>query len=124
MGDTLRMARPKPVPSVLESVAALGGGLRSLRLLRRIPMACAAERATISRSTLWRVERGDPGVALGIYARVLASYGLLERLERLTDRPFDRCARELEWSHLPKRIRKPAAGAIAHPQFLPTRAAR
>jgi hypothetical protein len=68
-------------------------------------MVYAAARVSISRSTLHKVERGDPRVALGIYARVLASYGLLERLERLTDRPWDRSERALERSHLPRRIR-------------------
>ena len=71
-------------------------------------MAYAAERASISRSTLHRVERGDPGVGLGIYASVLASYGLLERLERVAERPWDRSARALEHAHLPRRIRQRA----------------
>lgn len=35
-----------------------------------------AERASITRKTLYRVERGDPAVALGIYARVLQALRL------------------------------------------------
>lgn len=35
-----------------------------------------AQRAGISRKTLYRVERGDPAVALGIYARVLQALRL------------------------------------------------
>lgn len=64
-------------------------------------MAHAAERAAISRSTLHKVERGDPGVGLGVYATVLAGYGLLDRLEGLVQARWDR-------SHLPRRIRKPS----------------
>jgi hypothetical protein len=40
-----------------------------------MPMSYAAERAGISRSTLHKVERGDPGVALGSYASLLATTG-------------------------------------------------
>lgn len=39
-------------------------------------MNLIAERAGISRATLWKVEKGDAGVAVGIYAKVLAAIGL------------------------------------------------
>jgi hypothetical protein len=69
-------------------------------------MAYAAECALISRSTLHKVERGDPGVGLGIYASVLASYGMLERLERLADARFDQQGLALEQSRQPRRVRR------------------
>lgn len=72
-------------------------------------MARAAERAAISRSTLHKVERGDPGVSLGVYATILADYGLVERLECLVDARWDRAGLELEQSRLPRRIRIPSA---------------
>jgi hypothetical protein len=74
-----------------------------------MPMAYAADRAAISRSTLHKVERGDPGVGLGIYATVLQGYGMLERLEALVDARWDRAGLTLEESRLPRRIRKPEA---------------
>jgi hypothetical protein len=37
-----------------------------------------AERAFISRNTLGKVEKRDPGVSLGIYATVLFVLGLIE----------------------------------------------
>lgn len=49
----------------------LGERLRLARLRRRYSAEIVAERAGISRKTLFRVEQGDPVVALGIYARVL-----------------------------------------------------
>jgi hypothetical protein len=70
-------------------------------------MANAADRASISRSTLHKVERGDPGVSLGVYATVLLTYGMLERLEGLVDARWDRAGLALEESRLPRRIRKP-----------------
>jgi hypothetical protein len=72
-----------------------------------MPMSYAAERAGISRSTLHKVERGDPGVALGSCASLLATYGLLRRLEWLAEPGRDREALQLERAHLPQRVRAP-----------------
>ncbi len=94
-----------PLPSpVTEALAKLGTGLKNLRTRRRMPMAYAADRVAISRSTLHKVERGDPSVSLGIYAAVLHSYGMLERLESLADARWDRAGLALEESRLPQRI--------------------
>jgi transcriptional regulator with XRE-family HTH domain len=101
----VRKARP-PLPSaVAQALAELGADLRDLRRRRRIPVASAADRALISRSTLHKVERGDPGVGLGIYATVLQGYGMLERLAGLADARFDHQGLALETARLPRRIR-------------------
>jgi len=39
-------------------------------------MEQVAERANIGKSTLWRIENGDPGVAIGNYYQVLIALGL------------------------------------------------
>jgi hypothetical protein len=83
----------------------LGGDIRDARLRRRIPVAVAAERASISRMTLNKVEKGDPGVALGIYATVLFVLGLADRLGELADAKNDATGLQLEEGRLPKRIR-------------------
>ena len=94
-----------PLPSrITDALARLGTGLKNLRARRRMPMAYAADRVAISRSTLHKVERGDPSVSLGIYAAVLQSYGMLERLESLADARWDRTGLALEESRLPQRI--------------------
>ena len=64
-----------------------------------------AERAFITRTTLQKVERGDPGVSLGIYAVVLFILGLTPRLAGLADARSDDLGLQLEEEHLPKRIR-------------------
>jgi transcriptional regulator with XRE-family HTH domain len=97
--------RPPLPPRVIEALARFGAGLKNLRARRRMPMAYAADRASISRSTLYKVERGDPGVSLGVYATVLLGYGMLERLEGLVDARWDRAGLALEESRLPRRIR-------------------
>ena len=38
-----------------------------------------AERAGISRASLWKVEKGDPSVAMGIYAAVLHALNNMDR---------------------------------------------
>ena len=102
----MRKVRSPLPPRVTEALARLGAGLKNLRARRRMPMANAAARASISRSTLYKVERGDPGVGLGVYATVLQGYGMLERLEGLVDARWDRARLALEESRLPRRIRR------------------
>jgi transcriptional regulator with XRE-family HTH domain len=68
-------------PSVLQALAQLGEDFKDLRRRRRMPMDYVCQLAMISRSTLHKVERGDPAVSVGTYASVVSKYGLLERLE-------------------------------------------
>lgn len=103
---TSRTSAVLPVP-VRRALRKLGSDIRDARLRRRIPVAVAAERASIGRSTLSRVEQGDPNVALGIYATVLFVLGLVERVGDLADARTDATGLQLEEEHLPKRIRTP-----------------
>jgi hypothetical protein len=64
-----------------------------------------AERAFINPKTLTKVERGDPGVSLGIYAVVLFVLGLTPRIGELADARSDELGLQLEEEQLPKRIR-------------------
>lgn len=68
-------------------------------------MHLAAARASISRSTLSKIERGEEGVSLGAYAKVLFILGMIERLGQLCDSSFDELGLELEAEKLPQRIR-------------------
>ena len=95
-----------PIP-VKRAVHKLGQDIRDARLRRRIPTAVLAERASISRTTLNKVEKGDPGVALGNYANVLFVLGMAERLGDLADVKTDTVGLELEEERLPQRIRRP-----------------
>jgi transcriptional regulator with XRE-family HTH domain len=106
--DMARNVRLPLSPRVVEALARFGASLKNIRKRRRTPMAHAAYRAAISRSTLHKVERGDPGVSLGVYATVLADYGLVERLVWLVDARWDRTGLALEESRLPRRIRTPS----------------
>src|SRR5260370_41043906 len=93
-----------PIP-VARALRKLGHDIRDARRRRRIPVTILAERASISRMTLYKVEKGDPGVYIGNYATVLFTLGMVERLADLVDPRHDSVGLELEEEHLPERIR-------------------
>ena len=64
------------MPKTMRQLEIVGEQIRLARLRRKYSVYLIAERAGISRATLWKVEKGDPGVAIGIYAKVLAAIGL------------------------------------------------
>ncbi len=105
---TSRTSAALPLP-VRRALRKLGGDIRDARLRRRIPVAIVADRASIGRSTLNRVEKGDPTVAASIYASVLFVLGLVDRIGELADARNDATGLQLEEEHLPKRIRTPKA---------------
>jgi transcriptional regulator with XRE-family HTH domain len=90
---------------VTRAIRKLGRDIRDARRRRRIPAAILAERASISRTTLYKVEQGDPGVSLGSYATVLFVLGMIEPLAGLAEAKGDAVGLELEEEHLPERIR-------------------
>lgn len=98
--------RNTPIP-VKRALRKLGEDLRNARKRRRIPMQLAAERASISRATLNKIEKGNEGVSLGAYARILFILGMIGRLADLMDSTVDALGMELEAENLPKRIRIP-----------------
>src|SRR5262245_40285856 len=112
---TTRASVVLPIP-VRRALRKLGRDVRDARRRRRIPVQIAAERASISRMTLLKIEKGEPGVAMGSYATVLFVLGLAEHLADIADPKNDSIGLQLEEENLPKRIRiprqtKPPAGA-------------
>ena len=93
-----------PIP-VARGLRKLGQDIRSARLRRRIKAAILAERGGISGPTLWKSEKGDPGVSMGMYACVLFSLGMIERLADLSDVRHDNLGLMLEEEKLPERVR-------------------
>lgn len=69
------MKRPL-LPAQKRTLASLGENIKYARLRRDLSSEQVAERAGISRNTLIKVEKGDEGVAIGYYFRVLAVLGL------------------------------------------------
>ena len=67
-------------PKTVRIMETVGEQIRLARLRRKLSVELVAERAGVSRQTLWKVEKGSPSVAFGIYAKVLAAIGLQEDL--------------------------------------------
>lgn len=100
----MRTAPPMPLP-VKRALAKLGADIKSARQRRRITTTLMAERAFVARSTLQKVEQGDPGVSLGVYATVLFILGLSERIADLADVGTDSVGLQLDEDRLPQRVR-------------------
>lgn len=75
--------------------------------MRRIPTSVLAQRAGISRPSLTKVERGDPGTSIGIYARVLSVLGLSDNLSVAASLANDEEGAKLAPSYIPERIHRP-----------------
>lgn len=88
-----------------KALAKLGADIIVARKKRRISTVSMAERAFLSRSTLARIEKGDPSVSMGAYLSVLAILGLVKRLGQVADRTNDTLGLDLDEDRLPKRIR-------------------
>lgn len=65
-----------------------------------------AQRMSVSRSTLHKMERGDPKVSMGTYATALFVLGLTDSIKEIADAGRDAIRRNIQDSTLPKRIRK------------------
>ena len=102
----MRTTPPLPLP-VKRALTKLGQDIKNARLRRRITTTTMAERAFITRVTLRKVERGDAGVSLGIYATVMFVLGLISHIADLADARGDEVGLQLEEERLPKRIRQP-----------------
>lgn len=59
------------LPDTENILKTMGEQIKLARLRRKLSAALVAERAGVSRSTLWKVENGNPSVAIGMYAAVL-----------------------------------------------------
>src|ERR1700757_844060 len=95
----------QPSAGVRRGLRKLGADIQDARKRRRLPMSVLAERAFTSRSTLQRVEAGDPAVGMGIYAAVLQALGLLDELSGVADISRDTLGQSLAAAALPERAR-------------------
>jgi len=71
---------PRLPASAAKVLPVLGEQIKLARLRRRLSAAVVAERAGVSRSTLWQIEKGNARVALGSYFLVLFALSLEQDL--------------------------------------------
>ena len=67
------------MPDTENILKTTGEQIKMARLRRKLSATLVAERAGISRSTLWKVENGNPSVAVGIYAAVLHALNNMDK---------------------------------------------
>jgi DNA-binding XRE family transcriptional regulator len=102
-----RRLGPSSIPfPVRRALLKLGKDIREARIRRRIPTAVMANRASITRMTLYKIERGSPSVSIAAYSTVLFILGMIDRLAEIADTKFDEIGRSLGDEQLPKRIRR------------------
>jgi transcriptional regulator with XRE-family HTH domain len=101
------MARQTPsiLPRLARLISGVGENIKKARLRRAYSSETVAQRAGITRKTLYRVERGDPAVALGIYARVLQALRLDNDLASIA--ADDALGRKLQDASLEPKRRAP-----------------
>jgi len=95
-----------PFPAA-HALGKLGRDLALARRKRGIATADMAGRLFVSRDTLWRMERGDPTVAVGTLAAAAFVLQLHDRLANLSAPASDALALSLDERRLAKRIRRP-----------------
>jgi len=83
-------------PQALGALRELGGLLAVARVRRRESLRGWAKRIGVSVRTVQRLEDGDPGVGMGVYAAALWLMGRSDALAGLADPALDRGALELD----------------------------
>ncbi|MBR1703532.1 MAG: helix-turn-helix transcriptional regulator [Lachnospiraceae bacterium] len=92
------------MPATQEILTTMGEQIKKARLRRNLSVELVAERAGISRATLWSVEKGTPTVSMGTYAAVLHALGGMDKdLEFIAK--DDELGRRLQDLNLPMRKR-------------------
>lgn len=67
------------LPATEEILSTMGEQIKLARLRRNLTAELVAERAGISRASLWKVESGNPACAMGIYAAVLHALNNMDK---------------------------------------------
>jgi transcriptional regulator with XRE-family HTH domain len=93
------------LPAQQYTFTTLGEQTRLARLRRELSASQIAERAGISRTTLYKMENGDPGVTIGAWVKVL--YALNLERDLLNVALDDELGRTLQDASLTTRKRAP-----------------
>lgn len=83
-------------PQALAALQELGAALAVARVRRKESLRAWAQRIGVSVRTVQRLEAGDPGVGMGVYAAALWLIGRADALPALADPALDQGALELD----------------------------
>lgn len=111
---------PTIFPLEQRLLSQLGARLKLARLRRKLSNAVVAQRAGISRTSLYKVEAGDPGATLGTYFRVLAVLGLEGDINALAaDDKVGRKLQDLAMEPSPSVPRRRSTSSKANAELAP-----
>ncbi len=96
--DTFGKLMPRALDQAMKQ---MGEQIKLARKRRHLSMQDIAERATVNRLTISKVEHGDPTVSMGIYARVLYALNLEKDITLLA--ADDALGRQLQDAELLKK---------------------
>ena len=97
------------MPATLNILQQMGEQIKLARLRRQLSAELIAERAGISRATLWNIEKGSPSVSMGAYAAALHALGGMDR-DLLMVAKDDELGRKLQDLDLLPKKRAPKQG--------------
>lgn len=104
MGNKMLKIEKTPF-EVAEAVKILGEHIRVARVRRRIRQEELAQKCCISRKTLYGIEKGLPGIAIGHIFSVLWCMGLLDTAQGLAAPEHDEHGKILEAAQRKQRVR-------------------
>lgn len=94
---------------VLKHLDELGQRVRIARVRRRLSTEDLAQACGIGRRTLYRIENGDSGIAMGTFLSVLWKLGLLDTIRGVANPDTDDHGKILEAASRPQRVRASVA---------------
>ena len=92
------------MPETQKRLSLMDEQIKYARLRRKLSVELVAERAGISRTTLWNIEKGASSVAIGAYAAVLHALNDMDK-DLLLIAKDDELGRKLQDLDLPVRKR-------------------
>lgn len=92
--------------TVARRLGEIGTSVRQWRLMQSLKAEEVAERAGISRSTLQKIERGEPGVSVGAVLSVMQALGQLDHIVEAFDPLSTDIGRLRSTEKLPSRVRR------------------
>ncbi|MFN4764578.1 helix-turn-helix domain-containing protein [Gillisia sp. Q332] len=94
ISDLMNSKKALLLPKYQKIFDGIGENIKLARKRRKLTAEQVAERAGIHRATLYRVEKGDPSVAIGIYFNVLKVLNLEKDFNSLAE--DDKLGRKLQ----------------------------
>jgi hypothetical protein len=99
-------------PPLRRSLATFGEHIALARRKRGLTVEMMRERLAVSKATYQRAEKGDPRVALGVYAMALQVLGFGHLWAEMMEMNRDQVGLLLDAERLPQRVRPKKEGPL------------